>query len=71
MSEDELAQVFEPFYRAQRHGIGLTIVERPSDRFGWPLQIHSVLGEGTVTSIQLPSADAVREGPFPYGDGAD
>lgn len=76
MSDDELAQVFEPFYRAQRsqrggHGVGLTIVKRLSDRFGWPLQIHSVLGEGTVASIQFPSASAVREGPFPCGDGAD
>ena len=61
MSDDELAQVFEPFYRAQRsqrggHGVGLTIVKRLSDRFGWPLQIHSVLGQGTVASVQFPAA---------------
>lgn len=53
------------------HGVGLIIVERLSDRFGWPLQMHSVLGQGTAAPIQFPSASAVREGPFPCGDGAD
>jgi signal transduction histidine kinase len=61
MSDDELAHVFQPFYRApgnQRggHGVGLTIVKRLSDRFSWPLEIHSVLGQGTVASVQFPAA---------------
>ena len=38
------------------HGVGLTIVRRLSDRFGWPLRLESTLGIGTKATIELPLA---------------
>lgn len=61
MSSDDLAHVFQPFFRAGRsqrggHGVGLTIVKRLSDRFRWPIEIHSELGVGTTAVIRFPDA---------------
>ena len=52
MSEDELSEVFKPFVRGESgsgggHGVGLTIVSRLSDRFGWQVAIDSEPGKGT------------------------
>lgn len=60
MPADELARVFEPFYRGGRggqrgHGIGLTIVRRLSERFGWPVRLESTPGEGTTATIGFPN----------------
>lgn len=73
MSDDDIARVFTPYFRADRnprggHGVGLTIVKRLSDRFAWPLELTSVLGKGTVASIQFPSATRVQDGTIPCGD---
>ncbi len=59
MSEEDLAHAFQPFYRASGnhrggHGVGLTIVRRLSDRFGWPVELTSRLGEGTSATIRFP-----------------
>ena len=42
---------------AQRggHGVGLAIVRRLSDRFGWPVHIESQQGVGTRVEITFPS----------------
>ncbi len=61
MSEREIEEAFQPFFRAdpQRpggHGVGLTIVRRFSDRFQWPVEIHSRAGSGTRVKIGFPSA---------------
>ena len=63
MSSEDAAHAFDPFYRGQQsgrggHGVGLTIVKRLSDRFGWPVRIESELGRGTCARIQLPLAKA-------------
>ena len=60
MNPEELARVFEPFYRAgdrQRdgQGIGLSIVQRLSQRYGWPVSLESESGEGTLAIISFPS----------------
>jgi signal transduction histidine kinase len=60
MNPEELARVFEPFYRAgdrQRdgQGIGLSIVQRLSQRYGWPVSLESESGKGTTAIISLPS----------------
>ncbi len=61
MSEEEVAQAFRAFFRGGRsplggHGVGLTIVKRLSDRFGWPVEIISKLGEGTCVTVRFPAA---------------
>lgn len=61
MAPDELARVFEPFYRAgdgrkEGQGIGLTIVRRLSERYGWPVRLESEPGRGTTATISFPPA---------------
>jgi signal transduction histidine kinase len=60
MSEEDLAHVFESFYRGRSkgegHGIGLSIVKRLSDRFGWDINIASKLGVGTTIRVGFPVA---------------
>ena len=56
MPEDQVKQIFSPFYRGNNttavgHGVGLTIVKRLSDRFGWPLRIDSIPEKGTQVEI--------------------
>lgn len=53
--------MYQPFVRGDEgrrggHGVGLTIVRRLSDRFGWPVRIDSSLGVGTRVEIQFPQA---------------
>ena len=60
MSAEELARVFEPFYRAgdrkkDGQGIGLSIVQRLSQRYGWPVRLESEPGRGTTATITFPS----------------
>jgi signal transduction histidine kinase len=61
MSEDELARVFDPFYRVQPqrgggHGLGLAIVQRLAERFDWRVSLHSRAGVGTSAQVRFPSA---------------
>jgi signal transduction histidine kinase len=61
MSDEEVAQAFQAYFRGGRsqrggHGVGLTIVKRLSDRFGWPVSISSELGIGTNVTIHFPQA---------------
>ncbi|MBS0571325.1 MAG: HAMP domain-containing histidine kinase [Proteobacteria bacterium] len=59
MSADEIARTHQPYFRAGRsasagHGVGLSIVRRLSERFGWPVEIRSEVGAGTVARIDFP-----------------
>jgi signal transduction histidine kinase len=50
-----------PFVRGEGnrrggHGVGLTIVRRLSDRFGWPISIVSEPGVGTTVEITFPGS---------------
>ncbi|WP_147652277.1 sensor histidine kinase [Vulcaniibacterium gelatinicum] len=55
------ARAFDPFYRggadgtgaAGRKGLGLSIVHRLGERFGWPVQLHSAPGAGTEVTIHF------------------
>ncbi|MDX1432018.1 MAG: HAMP domain-containing sensor histidine kinase [Gammaproteobacteria bacterium] len=63
ISGDAVKQLFQPFFRADTkrrggHGVGLTIVKRLSDRFGWPLHIDSTPGVGTRVVVEFPGARA-------------
>ena len=62
MPEDQVEQIFSPFYRGNNtaavgHGVGLTIVKRLSDRFGWPLKIDSAPEKGTRIEIQFKAEE--------------
>jgi signal transduction histidine kinase len=64
MSREELDHVFEAFYRGgeQRqggHGIGLNIVRRLSERFGWPVSLDSEAGKGTRATVLFPKAKSL------------
>lgn len=63
MDEAVLAKVFEPFYRAanpgkEGQGIGLSIVQRLSHRYGWPVRLESRPGHGTTATLSFPHATA-------------
>ncbi len=56
-----VATAFEPFSRgatapAGGHGVGLTIVRRFSERFGWPVAFSSRPGTGTRVRVDFPAA---------------
>lgn len=60
MSEETIERVFEPFFRAdpsrpQGSGLGLSIVSRLCQRFGWTVELDSVPGQGTAATIRFPS----------------
>ncbi|MBW8310405.1 MAG: HAMP domain-containing histidine kinase [Rhizobium sp.] len=60
MSPEELARVFEPFFRGgdrkkDGQGIGLSIVQRLSQRYGWPVRLESELGRGTTATVSFPN----------------
>lgn len=61
MSPDEVQGLYQPFVRGQHglrggYGVGLTIVRRLSDRFGWPVTIESEPGVGTRVEVRFPAA---------------
>ncbi|MEO1034028.1 MAG: HAMP domain-containing sensor histidine kinase [Pseudomonadota bacterium] len=63
MEPEEVEQMFQPFFRGDPsrrrrggHGVGLTIVKRLADRFGWPLSVKSERGRGTEVTIEFPDA---------------
>lgn len=61
MAPDILQRIYEPFYRADQFavggkGMGLSIVRRLGERFGWPVTIESAPGEGTTATIAFAAA---------------
>ena len=59
MSPDEIAHAHQPYFRGSRsasagHGVGLSIVRRLSERFGWPVDLRSEVGAGTTATIRFP-----------------
>lgn len=65
MNREELEQAFDPFYRADQanpvgRGIGLSIVRRLGERFGWPVTLESTPGQGTTATILLQERSTAR-----------
>jgi signal transduction histidine kinase len=63
MDKDLLQRVFEPFERgdttARGFGLGLTIVKRLCDRFGWTISIESEPGTGSTVALQWSNAEVI------------
>ena len=58
MSPETLARIFEPFFRAeperkQGHGLGMPIVHRLCERFGWKIELESLPGQGTTVTVRF------------------
>ena len=62
LSAQELDQIFQPFYSAQKGaqglGLGLSICQKILDRYGGRLVVASQPGEGTRISVILPQAES-------------
>jgi len=58
MSPESLQRAYEPFFRADpanqnNKGMGLSIVRRLGERFGWPVGLESAPGIGTTATIRF------------------
>jgi signal transduction histidine kinase len=63
IDKQELDKIFQPFYRGgdrrkDGQGIGLSIVQRLSERYGWPVRLDSEPGRGTCASVRFPKIAA-------------
>lgn len=60
--KEELANIFEPFYRVENEpassgfGLGLSLAYRIVKLHRGQIQVHSTPGEGTTFTIEIPSA---------------
>ena len=62
MDAETLERAFQPFQYGNRgdvRGIGLAIVRRIADRFGWPVELDSAAGQGTRAFLRFPAATLV------------
>ena len=58
MTPEILQKASDPFYRANPYsqtgkGMGLSIVRRLGERFGWPVTLESAPGVGTIVTIEF------------------
>lgn len=61
MSQEQLGRVFELFYRGESgnqtgKGIGMSLVKKFCDRFGWTITLESEPGKGTIATVSLPES---------------
>ncbi|MCU0810588.1 MAG: ATP-binding protein [Thiobacillaceae bacterium] len=62
ISAEDQPRVFQEFYQVEKHqghghlgmGLGLSIVRRLARLLGYPLQLRSIPGRGTVFSLDVP-----------------
>lgn len=54
--ENELKNIFKPFYTTKENGtgLGLPITKRIIDEYNWELHIDSKVGEGTRVTVNIP-----------------
>ena len=72
---EQLDEVFRPFVRAGKadrhgHGVGLSIVKRLCDRFGWSVSIESKPEIGTRVEVRFPGARTPAAPATPEADTA-
>jgi len=60
MEPGQVEEAFKPFVSRQRQrggfGVGLTIVRRLTDRFGWAVTVDSEPGRGTRVGVRFPNS---------------
>ena len=59
IAAEDLPRVFDRYYRGGKStgaGIGLALVKRICDRYGWSITIRSEAGEGTTTRLDFGTA---------------
>ena len=66
MAPEELDRAFEPFERgaagsAAGYGVGLSLVRRLCERFGWPVSLESAAGLGTRVTMRFPPSSAAPD----------
>ncbi len=68
MSEADRARLFEPFFRSdaargasEGHGLGLAIVSRLAERFGWRLTVDSMPGKGTTIELDFGAGSRLAD----------
>jgi signal transduction histidine kinase len=66
MSPETLAHAFDPFFKGARDrptgvGLGLSIVNRLCERFGWRIELDSTLDTGTTATL-IFDVDMAEEG---------
>jgi signal transduction histidine kinase len=57
--EEELSSIFQRYYRgeqSQGEGIGLSLVKRICDRYGWQIELSSREGQGTIIHLIFSGA---------------
>ncbi len=65
MSEQQVEQVFKPFFRTDTrarggYGVGLTIVKLLSERFHWKVDMESTPNVGTSVTITFPPHSVIH-----------
>jgi signal transduction histidine kinase len=63
MQEAELALAFQRHYKGEQSrgaGIGLSLVKRICDRYGWSIELDSEPGRGTCSQLLFPENEKIR-----------
>ena len=68
MSEEQTKKIFQPYYRAEQsgktsrkgYGVGLTIVNRLSNRFNWIVEVESEVDVGTRIEVFFDESKQVK-----------
>ncbi len=66
IAEQDQQRIFDDFFqvanperdRAKGFGLGLAIVKRLASGFGWPIELSSRLGRGSMFTVLVPCTDA-------------
>ncbi len=66
MDKTELQHAFEPFFRGQHHdkeghGLGLALVARLCQSYGWKISADSKPAAGTTLTLAFPGKTTIRE----------